>query len=62
MRRAAKSKRGGKKYMQTTAYANSEINSVFRKPNMRQSLRRKQGSETIKKSGIREKNNAKTKR
>ena len=51
MRRAAKSKRGGKKYMQTTAYANSEINSVFRKPNMRQSLRRKQGSKTLNKSG-----------
>jgi len=51
MRRATKSKRGGKKYMQTTAFANSEINSVFRKPNMRQSLRRKQGTKTLRKSG-----------
>jgi len=51
MRRATKSKRGGKKYMQTSAFANSEINSVFRKPNMRQSLRRKQGTKTLRKSG-----------
>jgi len=54
MRRAAKSKRGGKKYMQTTAYANSEINSVFRKPNMRQSLRRKQGSKTLRNQATKE--------
>ena len=47
MRRAAKSKKGGKKYMQTSAYANHEINKVFRKPRMRQSLRRKQGSKTL---------------
>tara|TARA_R100001510_G_scaffold4269_1_gene3389 strand:+ start:432 stop:608 length:177 start_codon:yes stop_codon:yes gene_type:complete len=49
MRRAAKSKKGGKKYMQTTAYTNHQANKVFGNPRMRQSLRRKQGEQTLNK-------------
>ena len=43
MRRIAKSKRGGKRYMQSTKEANSAINKVFAKQSMRKSIRNKQG-------------------
>ena len=47
MRRIAKSKRGGKRYMQSTKEANSAINKVFAKQSMRKSVRTKQGLPTI---------------
>ena len=41
MRRAAKSKRGGKKYMQSSKEINSNINKLFGKgsPGLRKSMR-----------------------
>lgn len=47
MRRIAKSKRGGKRYMQSSREANSAINKVFAKQSMRKSIRNKQGVQTI---------------